>query len=125
MVQVSAPPASKGEIINGNGGNDNFNVSGAQPATESLTFNGGIGNDTLSVYDILPNNGVGTTFNAGTGVADQNTLNIYEGTFTFSGDPAAQAANLTINVSSTQTVDGAWKSHPPQRQCGLPSRCPA
>jgi hypothetical protein len=89
------------EIINGNGGNDAFSISTAQPATEALTFNGGVGNDSLTVNDILPNNGVGTTFNAGTGSTDQNTLTVNIGTFTFSGDPAAQASNLTVNVGST------------------------
>ncbi len=98
---VIAVSGIQSQIINGGGGNDIFNITGAPPSTESLTFNGGVGNDTLTVGDILANNGTGVTFNAGTGSTDQNTLNVNAGTFTFSGNPAAQSANLNINVGST------------------------
>ena len=88
------------EIINGNGGNDNFTVATAQPIGETLTFNGSTGtpgNATLSVDDILPNNGTTTFFNAGTSSSDQNTLNVNAGTWTFPTDPGATSANLTVN----------------------------
>ena len=94
------------EIINGNNGNDLFSVETAQPAAMTLLqFNGGIGNDTLTIDDVLPNNGRGTNFNAGTNVADQNTLNVNEGKFTFLGDPASTAGNLTVNLQNTANVN--------------------
>jgi hypothetical protein len=95
------------QIINGLGGNDNFSVIGAQPAAEALTFNGGSGNDSLTVNDPLPNNGIGTTFNAGTGATDRHTLNVNAGVFTFSGDPAVQSSNLTVNVGSTLGINSS------------------
>ncbi len=91
------------ETINGNGGNDVFQVVTAQPIGETLNFNGSNtapGNATLSVNDALPNNGTTTFFNAGTYSTDQNTLNVSAGTWTFPGNPAATSANLTVNLSN-------------------------
>lgn len=93
------------EIINGNNGNEVFSVTGAQPSYQGLTFNGGNGNSTLTVNDILPNNGVGTFFNAGTKQSDQNTLNVNAGQFYFAGDPAATSANLTVNTGNAPGLD--------------------
>jgi hypothetical protein len=95
------------QIINGAGGNDTFTISGSPPATDALTFNGGLGNDSLTVNAPLPNNGLGTTFNAGTGATEQNTLNVNAGTFTFTGDPAALSSNLTVNVATTTGLNSS------------------
>jgi hypothetical protein len=101
-----------GETINGNSGNDVFSVTTSPPPLyqapsgalvyQTLTFNGGVGNDSLTVNDILPNGGMGTTFNAGTNPSDQNTLNVNAGQFYFAGNPASQSANLTVNLGNAQ-----------------------
>ncbi len=89
------------ETLNGNNGNDSFTVINAQPSGQGLTFNGGTGNTSLLVRSTLPNNGIGTVFNAGTAVTDQNTLTVNTGTWTFAGDPALTSANLTVNANAT------------------------
>ena len=89
------------EVINGAGGNDIFSIEAAPLPTTSLTFNGATGSsETLTVDDALPNNGTGVTFNAGSG-SIANTLNVNVGNFTFQGNPAATAPNLTVNVKNT------------------------
>jgi hypothetical protein len=73
----------------------------------TLTFNGGVGNDSLTVNDILGNGGIGTNFNAGTNVTDQNKLTVNAGQFYFAGDPAAQAANLTVSLGNSQILNNS------------------
>ncbi len=88
------------EVINGNNGNDAFTIINSQPLGTTLTFNGGTGNTSLLVKNALLNSAA-NFFNAGTTATDQNSLTVSAGTWTFSGDPAATSANLTVNDNAT------------------------
>ncbi len=95
------------ETINGDGGNDAVAVTAAAAAGQTVTFNGGLGTSSFTLRAVLPNNGAGYTYNAGTAAGDVGTLGINVGPYTLSGDPALTSANLTVNVNAAMTLAAA------------------
>ncbi len=82
-------------VINGLGGNDQFNFGGSAAAT-AVTVNGGDGNDTFNLNAALGN---ALIFNGGLTVTDQDTLNVNAASYTFNADANAGSANLALNVA--------------------------
>ncbi len=94
-------PLSNVEAVSiaGNSGNDTITMSSA-PALP-VTVSGAAGNDTFSI------NAAPTallTFQGGTEVGYNDTLNVNAGTYTFGADAKVLTSNLTINVNNGGTA---------------------